>query len=201
MSESIKKVIFFVGLGIAAIIFLLITHEPKNKSDIEKQQLHMAASLEESEINQEEAVSQQIAIVDVKGEVNKPGVYEVSMDVRVSDVITKAGGFTAEADETQINLAQKVQDEMIIIVNKRGEEGEDSATASSSNAASEQKVKINYATQEEIETLNGIGPSKAQAIIQYREENGLFQAPEDLLEVSGIGEKTLQNFIEQIQIP
>ena len=50
-------------------------------------------------------------------------------------------------------------------------------------------------------TLNGIGPSKAQAIIQYREEHGFFQTPEDLLNVSGIGEKTLQNFIDQIQVP
>lgn len=199
MSESIKKIIFFVGLGIAAIIFLVITHEPKNKPDIEKHELHAAVLSDESEIEQEEEVSQQIAIVDVKGEVNKPGVYEVSMDSRVSDVIAKAGGFTADADETQINLAQKVQDEMIIIVNKKGEEGE--AAGSSNNTTSEQKVRINDATQEEIETLNGIGPSKAQAIIQYREENGLFQTPEDLLEVSGIGEKTLENFIEQIQIP
>ncbi|WP_405101080.1 helix-hairpin-helix domain-containing protein [Oceanobacillus sp. FSL H7-0719] len=200
MSESIKKIIFFVGLGISAIIFFVITNDPANKTDIEEQQLQAALIPNESpEIEQQEVTSEQIAIVDVKGEVKKPGVYEMSLESRVNDVIIKAGGFTDAADETLVNLAQKVQDEMIIIVNKQGEEGE--ATGSSDSSGSGQKIRINYATLEEIQTLNGIGPSKAQAIIQYREENGLFQTPEDLLQVSGIGEKTLQNFIDQIQIP
>ena len=79
--------------------------------------------------------------------------------------------------------------------------GEENIAAGSASGNAQGKIRINYATVEEIQSLNGIGPSKAQAIIQYREENGLFQAPEDLLNVSGIGEKTLQNFIDQIQVP
>ncbi len=62
-------------------------------------------------------------------------------------------------------------------------------------------MRINYADQAAIEELNGIGPSKAQAIIQYREENGLFKTAEDLLDISGIGEKTLEAMKEDIQIP
>src|SRR5699024_7733105 len=111
--------------------------------------------------------------------------------------IQMAGGFTEDADESQINLAQKVHDEMIIVVFKLGDEP--SSEENNTGRDSTGKVRINYATQEEIETLNGVGPSKAQAIIQYRDENGLFQSAEDLLQVSGIGEKTLENFRDQLQ--
>lgn len=142
-------------------------------------------------------------IVDIKGEVQKPGVYEVDQHVRVSDAISIAGGFTEDADQTQMNLAQRVHDEMVIIVPKEGEEiiaistpGETTTTDEDMN-----KVRINQATLEEIQTLNGIGPKKAQAIIDYREEHGSFQSVEDLLEVSGIGEKTVENMKESIIIP
>lgn len=200
MPESIKKIIFFIGIALVALLFFLITNDSKTESNDDKKQLHAAVGTTETSIELAEEIPAEHAIVDVKGEVVAPGVYEVSFDSRVNDVIKLAGGFTTEADETQINLAQKVQDEMIIIVYKEGEEGTPSNSSTGSDPSS-QKIRINTATQEEIETLNGIGPSKAQAIIQYREENGLFKTPEDLLQISGIGEKTLQNFIDQIQIP
>jgi len=138
-------------------------------------------------------------MVDVKGEVSKPGVYEMPADSRVNDVIQKAGGFTNEADETQVNLAQRVHDEMIIVILKTGEEGETAGI--SSTAEHEGKVRINVADQAEIETLSGIGPAKAETIIQYREEHGLFQTAEDLLDISGIGQKTLDNIIDDIILP
>lgn len=135
-------------------------------------------------------------VVDVKGEVTRPGIYEVTSDSRIHDVIELAGGFSVEADQSHVNLAQKVHDEMMIIVPKIGEESSITGISSSSN-----KVRINYATQDEIETLPGIGPSKAQAIIQYRDEHGFFNSVEDLLNISGIGEKTLENMKEDLQVP
>jgi len=138
-------------------------------------------------------------IVDVKGEVIQPGIYELAIDSRIYDVIELAGGFSNEADQTYVNLAQKVHDEMMIMVPKVGEEA--LALGASVNAADSGKVRINYATQDEIEQLSGIGPSKAQAIIQYREEHGFFESVEDLLQVSGIGEKTLDNMKDDIQVP
>ena len=199
MTEPLKKIIFAVGLGLVALIFFIFTTD-SDSEDNKHKQLHAAIEpVEPNSTTSEVDNVAELAVVDIKGEVANPGVYEISFDSRVNDVIQMAGGFTANADETQINLAQKIQDEMIIIVNKLGEEGQ--PQGSSAGDSSGQKLRINYATQEEIETLNGIGPSKAQAIIQYREENGLFQTPEDLLQISGIGEKTLQNFLDQIQVP
>lgn len=137
-----------------------------------------------------------IVYVDVKGEVHKPGIYEMSPTSRVNDVIEVSGGFTDQAEQTAVNLAQKVVDEMVIIVPTK--DGENLNTPA---AAQNDKVRINDVDQAEIETLTGIGPSKAQAIIQYREEHGQFQQVEDLLNVSGIGEKTLENIEDDIQVP
>ncbi|MEN2765924.1 helix-hairpin-helix domain-containing protein [Ornithinibacillus xuwenensis] len=136
-----------------------------------------------------------IIIVDVKGEVNVPGVYEMSVNARVNDVIKEAGGFTDKADQTMVNLAQKVFDEMTILVPLKGEQ----TGASPENQ--QNKIRINYATEEEMQQITGIGPSKAKAIIAHREEHGYFKKLEDLLDVTGIGEKTLEIIQDEVQIP
>lgn len=152
----------------------------------------------DSDMNEESLPEHSTIIVDVKGEVVQPGIYEIDTDSRIHDVIELAGGFSDEADQTHVNLAQKVQDEMMIIVPKIGESVSVTGTNTSADTG---QVRINYATQEEIETLSGIGPSKAQAIIQFRDEHGFFNSVEDLLQISGIGEKTLENIKEDIQVP
>lgn len=135
--------------------------------------------------------------VDIKGEIYQPGVYLVDPDDRVIDVIESAGGFTDEADENQINLAEKVYDEMVINVLAESED-EDLIVHSD---PSHDKIRINHATQSELEQLPGIGAAKALAIIQYREENGPFKEPEELQNISGIGAKTLENLAEYIIVP
>jgi competence protein ComEA len=138
-------------------------------------------------------------MVDIKGAVAHPGVYEIRDTARVNDVVALAGGFTKEADETKINLAAKVHDEMMIYVPVRGEAN---AFASSSLQADDSnKIYINTASEQEISQLPGIGKTKAQAIIAYREEHGPFQKAEDLLNVTGIGEKTLEKIKEYIVVP
>src|SRR5699024_2781226 len=174
----------------------------------------MTRKTEETEIDKENELPEQESLVelaerpdndvetailaDVKGEVKRPGVYEANHGVRVVDIIEKAGGFTENADENQINLAQIVHDEMVIIVPKIGEE---SSVPVSAEQSGSDKIKINQASKEEIEQVNGIGPAKAQAIVDHREENGPFQQVDDLLEVNGIGEKTLENVNEDIVVP
>ncbi|UJL44898.1 helix-hairpin-helix domain-containing protein [Virgibacillus sp. NKC19-16] len=197
MVDLLKKGAFFIAIAGIVGIFLFLTRddsveESETEFDTITSSLDVAAEQDNADVQNET-----IAIVDVKGAVTTPGVYEMDSQSRVNDVIQTAGGFTEDADQTQVNLAQKVQDEMIIIIPKEGEEANGGGSGSSESG----KVKINQATQAEMESLNGIGPSKAQAIIQYRDEHGLFQTEEDLLEISGIGEKTLDNFRDDIQIP
>ncbi|WP_019720543.1 helix-hairpin-helix domain-containing protein [Heyndrickxia coagulans] len=153
--------------------------------------------------------------VDVKGAVKHPGIYKAEADDRVYDLIQEAGGFNENADRNQVNLAQKVKDEMVIEVPKKGEKAVSAqtapaaagisapASASSGTAASSEaaaQVNINTADQTQLETLPGIGPSKAAAIIEYREKNGPFQKPEDLKNVSGIGDQTFAKIENSITL-
>lgn len=146
-------------------------------------------------------------IVDIKGEVKEPGVYELQEDDRIQTAIERAGGFTNKADEQQINLAQKVHDEMVIYIPKEGEietpiqpVPSPSGSGGASSNTPDDLIEVNKATVDELTKLQGIGPAKAQAIIDYREEHGLFKQVEDLLEVNGIGEKTLENIREQLLV-
>ncbi|WP_394217869.1 helix-hairpin-helix domain-containing protein [Halobacillus trueperi] len=146
----------------------------------------------------EENASSSTVKVDVKGEVHNPGVYTMTEETRVDDAIKEAGGMTEWADPTSVNLAQRIQDEMVIFV---ASNQSSSTEAGEGGSLAGEKVSINRASASEMETLNGIGPSKAESIIKYREENGPFSSVEDLVNVPGIGEKTLENLKELITVP
>ena len=130
--------------------------------------------------------------VDISGCVKKPGVYEVDSGYRIFQVIEEAGGVTRNADTSVINQAEPVTDGLKIVIPDK-----DSANASSDSrsvlSASDQdsgKININTADSTALQEIPGIGPVTAEKIISYREQNGLFRSPEDIKNVSGIGDKT-----------
>ncbi|WP_035509803.1 helix-hairpin-helix domain-containing protein [Halobacillus karajensis] len=183
----------FIVLLVIGLLYLL-----KFNDGPETQEVELKSTEFEDEIIEEPNLTVSVIKVDVKGEVKKRGVYSMPDDTRVDDVIKRAGGMTEDADPTSVNLAQRLQDEMVIFVaSKQKGEGGSSEIISSS----EEKISINRASSTEIEALNGIGPSKAASIIEYREENGPFSSVEDLVNVPGIGEKTLEIFKDQIMVP
>lgn len=207
MIDLLKKSSFFLLIGVFIIFIFIFTQDPEKQKTSDSTTVLSSNAIQESNSPDLDLKNDQTTMdnlfVDVKGAVVKPGVYEMKASDRVKDVIRRAGGFTEDADQTSVNLAQKVHDEMIIMVPYTlgiEEEANNHPSIPNSNSGAE-KVRVNYASQEEIETLPGIGPSKAQAIIQYREEHGYFQTVEDLLQISGIGEKTLENMKDEIQIP
>lgn len=199
----LKKNFLFVIIVLIVISIVIILKFQETKSNYTEDENDILDLLEKEESNLEltsENIEEETTyIVDIKGEVNRPGVYEVNTTSRVNDVIQLAGGFTDEADQNFVNLAQKVQDEMVIIIPKIGEEHQ-ILSGSSNMTIDDSRVNINQASKEELETLPGIGPAKAQAILDFREENGSFKEVEDLLQVNGIGEKTLENLIEYIDV-
>ncbi len=138
-----------------------------------------------------------IIVIDMKGAVVKEGVYEMKEGDRIKDAIEKAGGFLPEADRKKVNLAQMVQDQMILYVPNKNEQVQEAAAASQG----EGKVQINAASKEQLEKITGIGSRKAESILKYREEHGPFQKIEDLLEIDGIGVKSLEKIKDQIIIP
>ncbi|WP_298787976.1 helix-hairpin-helix domain-containing protein [uncultured Marinococcus sp.] len=136
--------------------------------------------------------------VDVKGEVHAPGVYTLQADERVEEAIQKAGGITDRADMLQVNLAERIEDEMVIHIPGEGEEAITGPVEESSGEGA--LVNVNEAEQVDLETVPGIGPAKAAAILSYREENGSFETIEELSNVSGIGEKTVEQLRDYISL-
>lgn len=140
-----------------------------------------------------------VIFVDIKGAVKNPGVYHMKVGDRVKDALEAAGGLTEEADSQKVNLAKRLEDQMVIVVPKVGEEAEEiPAGETRKEATKEGKVNINTATVEELKTLKGVGEKKAEAIIEYRKKNGSFQTKEDLMKVRGIGKKLFESFQERI---
>ena len=140
-----------------------------------------------------------VIFVDIKGEVKKPGVYQMKAGDRVKDALDAAGGLTEEADSQKVNLAKRLEDQMVIVVPIVGEEAEEIPAGETRNEATKEgKVNSNTATVEELKTLKGVGEKKAEAIIEYRKKNGSFQTKEDLMKVRGIGKKLFESFQERI---
>lgn len=142
-------------------------------------------------------------VVHVTGAVSTPGVYTLPSDARVDDAV-RAAGATAEADLSQLNLAQKLADGQKITVPAIGSAstsaGEGTTTTPADASSDGALVNINTASLEELETLPSIGEVRAQAIITYRETNGGFRTIEELQEVSGIGEKIFADVAPHITV-
>lgn len=150
-----------------------------------------------------------IIYVDIGGEVNVPGVYEVSEGTRLFQVIEKAGGLTEDADIDVINRAEAVYDGQKILIasyeksEKRSKSQILAAPAEQSgvsSAADEVRVNINTADSVTLQTIPGIGPSKAERIIEYRNTQGRFQSIDDIKNISGIGDKTFESIKKYITV-
>ena len=131
-------------------------------------------------------------IVDVAGWVRKPGVYEFATGDRVIDAVNRAGGARHGADLTSLNLAAPLADGTQVVVPKQGVTTTASGSTGTTGSGGTALVNINTASESELESLNGVGPVLAAAIIQYRTEHGPFQSVDDLDDVSGIGPVTLE---------
>ncbi|MGU8045182.1 helix-hairpin-helix domain-containing protein [Streptococcus suis] len=137
-------------------------------------------------------------VVDVKGAVVKPGLYTLEANARVNDAVEAAGGLTSQADPKSINLAQKLSDEAVVYVASKDENISVVASTTTSSAMSQEEkntslVNLNTATEADLQTISGIGAKRAADIIAYREANGGFKSVDDLNNVSGIGDKTMES--------
>jgi competence protein ComEA len=142
--------------------------------------------------------------VQISGEIKYPGVYEMLEGDRVFQLVEKAGGVTENADINSINLSKKLIDgEKIIIFPKKEINKQEPSTINQASPTESKKtglININTASQSELESLPGIGPTLAQRIIDYREKNGYFQKIEDIKKVSGIGDKKFEAIKDLITV-
>ncbi|MFB9761768.1 helix-hairpin-helix domain-containing protein [Ectobacillus funiculus] len=181
------------GVLAAAILLLLFLFYWQTDRGKQKDPLPIVSKQEQRTEAAEPETS--FVIADIKGAVKNAGVYELPNGSRVKEAIERAGGLLSDAETGSINLAQLVHDQMMIVVPKKGEQP---LFPPSSEGG---KVAINIATKEELEKIPGIGPKKAESILRYREEHGSFRKFEDLLEVEGIGEKSLEKLKDEIIVP
>lgn len=146
-------------------------------------------------------------VVDIKGAVKNPKEYELKEGSRIRDLIEIAGGLTAEADEEKIYFSKILEDEQCIKIYKIGEEVLDSEIEAqgqqekgTGTVDSKGMININKATVEELMTIPGIGQTKAQSIVDYRNENGKFKSVDELTNITGIGVKTLEKLRDKVDI-
>ena len=162
--------------------------------------------------------------VDVKGAVKNPKVYALEEGATVEDAITMAGGLAKDGVTKNINLSKKLKDEMVVYVFTNEEikaeklaneivcevpkcecetisvSSDTSISNSGQNANNNSVISINNASESELTTLDGIGPSKAKAIIEYRNANGPFKTIEDIKKVSGIGDAAFEKIKNRITV-
>ncbi len=196
-----ERMIWSVALPIAAMLCLcgcgtksyLQTEETEDVSEAEASQ-----QAEANEADGSETSSAQL-YVQVSGAVVCPGVYAFPEGSRVYEAIARAGGLTEDAYDVELNQAQLLTDGQKIYVPVVGE----AVTVSQNGSAGlsdDGRININTATVEELMTLTGIGETRAKSIVAYRDAHGPFAAPEDLQQVSGIGESTYRKIADAITI-
>lgn len=187
------------GLLLACVLLILAgcgKEKPRLLLEEETQaEEQEAEEWEEEGAEETEPEKEEVLIVYVCGAVNAPGVYELEPGARVCRAIEAAGGLTGEADPSRINQAAPLSDGEQITVPETGEEVPVPEGSSDSG-----KVNINTAGKEQLMQLTGIGETRAEAILSYREQQGPFRTVEDLMKVEGIKEKTWEKIKEDITV-
>ena len=147
-------------------------------------------------------------VVDVAGEVRRPGVYRVPAGSRADAAVQLAGGVTAHAERAAVNLAMPLHDGQQVVVPRRGAgavtpagagAGSAGAAGGGIGAAPAQAISLSTATVEQLDTLDGIGPTLAARIVQYRDAHGGFKSVDELRQVSGIGDKRFAALRKAVQ--
>ena len=205
--EKITKwrIPLLIGLGIVQgliIIGLVFSNQKSAQTENTDEWLLEMQSESESIFQEPEEQEPVFWVVDVKGAVTNPGIYEVAKNMRVQNAIDLAGGLLQNAETRHINFAQHVTDQMLLYIPVVGEEIVDIPYTQPNSPVEEgtSKININTATDLELQALPGIGEKKALQIINYRTENGSFSTIEELMEVSGIGQKTIDTLKESITV-
>lgn len=186
--QSLKSILYLAsgilfGLFLAALVWV-VSRNPSGEAVILRP-----------------APTERPLIVHITGAVPRPGVYALPKNARVQDAIAAAGGFLADAEKSQINLAALLEDgEKLDVPFLEGAIPVVATPGPTVVAVTTELININTASAAELETLPGIGPSLAQRIIEYREQNGPFATIEDLDNVSGIGLGLIERFRDQVTV-
>lgn len=220
---------FILIISIIGGIFCFTFVEASSQVPDEKEEVTSKEQIEELkeepiEGNEKEAEKEDLEeywSIDIKGQINNPGVYQVKENTRIHEVITLAGGLKKEATTENINLSKKVTDEMVIYIYSKEEyktktncnienkyageisseiEKKESVVELTPSKNQENKISLNKATLEELMTLEGIGEIKAKSIMAYRAEKNGFKSIDELKNISGIGEALYEKIKDNLTL-
>ena len=213
-----KRIIIIVGIVVTiGIIYFIYNNLGNNNVD----QLDDNMLIQNNNINEiasDSAETEEKIIIHITGAVKTPGIVKLDDGSRIEDAIEAAGGLTEDADISNVNLAYVLDDGTKIkipslsdgdignvedVITDESGEGiieEIDSTSSSNSQNSTSNININKATEAELDTLPGIGPSLASKIIEYREQNGKFSSIEDIKNVSGIGDSKFEEIKDLISV-
>jgi competence protein ComEA len=192
-----KKVILTFGAIVALVAFLINGAVSNAGQRVTVQE--SSAQLQDDQV----AVVPATIFVHVVGEVLEPGIYQLESGSRVVDAIFAAGGITKSADQSSVNLAREISDGEQVIIFKLGVNGESLAMGSapsSSSGLGNGLISLNRASQVELEALPGVGPALAGRMVDWRTANGGFKKKEDLLNISGIGDKLYAGIKDEVTL-
>ena len=210
-------VISFILFLLSVFEFVYFYNNVNNKNEL-------IDSFENNSYELKDEVKAEKIIVDIKGEIKKTGVYNIKVGSRVNDLINEAGGLSKNANTRFINLSKKLEDGEVVVIYSNKEINDakkndklevtapcvceevkndacynENSTNNNTNNGSK-IVNINTASIQELTTLNGIGESKAKAIVSYRDKNGKFKAIKDIMNVSGISETLFSKIKNNITV-
>lgn len=203
--EKIIGSIVLLGLVTVFLVFGYINTKPEKITEDDMKKMFVDVPVN-SEVVQTENISNNKIIVEIKGEVNNPNVYFLNEGSRLYELIDMAGGTTDLADISNVNRAASLMDGQCVVIENINDKNNLGTVASSSEVGGvgslggEPRININTASKDELTKLSGVGDSKAEAIIEYRTKSGGFKKVEDLKNVDGIGEKTVEKLKDKITV-
>lgn len=199
--KKLKYVVALVFITMAGIVYSckhddesdIISLDNTNNNPETNESLQEEESIQEPEI---------IIYVHICGAVNNPDVYAISQNTRLYELVKLAGGFTNDAANNYINQATVLTDgqQIYIPTKEEVEDLEFQTPIDQSKETASEKININTASKEELMTLTGIGESKANSIIDYRQKNGNFKSIEDIMKISGIKDSVFSKISEDITV-
>ena len=202
-----KKLIGIIGIIALLLIFLVCMYVSGGIDELNSNSIDDIFVEESSEVSTENSNEKQELlneqnkiVVEIKGEVKNPNIYYLNEDSIIDDLIVAAGGLRENANTSQINRAEQLQNHQSIYIpsNEEIQNSAEEVVNKVNNQNNSNLININTASVSELDALPGVGPSKAQAIITYREENGPFKSIEEIKNVSGIGESSFEKIKDLI---
>lgn len=202
-----KKLIGIIGIIALLLIFLVCMYVSGGIDELNSNSIDDIFVEESSEVSTENSNEKQELlneqnkiVVEIKGEVKNPNIYYLKEDSIIDDLIVAAGGLRENANISQINRAEQLQNHQSIYIpsNEEIQNSAEEVVHKVNNQNNSNLININTASVSELDALPGVGPSKAQAIITYREENGPFKSIEEIKNVSGIGESSFEKIKDLI---